>query len=300
MKFTLSIGRDIPMKKRPTCIDLFCGAGGMSLGFEEAGFDIVAGVEIDPVHANVHTFNFPNCTVYRQDISELTGETFLKDHGEIDVVIGGPPCQGFSLIGKRDSTDERNQLVMEYMRIVSEVKPRYFVMENVSGLTVGYGKDYLEKAIQYIETHGYSVVKPYLVLNAEDYGVPQSRKRLFLMGYRSDLKPPIYPTPHERKITVEDAIADLPDIDNYDCLIDSDTVSFSVLPVSDYAKKLNSPSEDSSNFSIPRIWDATKLTGSLRTNHTPESRRRFHETPWGQTEKTSRFRKLDPKGQCNT
>lgn len=116
------------MNKRPTCIDLFCGAGGMSLGFEEAGFDVVAGVELDPVHANVHTYNFPDCTVYRQDIAELTGDDLKNGHGEIDVVIGGPPCQGFSLIGKREETDERNGLVMEYMRIVSEVQPKYFVM----------------------------------------------------------------------------------------------------------------------------------------------------------------------------
>ena len=81
------------MRERPTCIDLFCGAGGMSLGFEEAGFDIVAGVELDSVHANVHSYNFPDSTIYRQDISKLTGEELLRKHGNIDVVIGGPPCQ---------------------------------------------------------------------------------------------------------------------------------------------------------------------------------------------------------------
>ncbi|MBQ9905335.1 MAG: DNA cytosine methyltransferase [Oscillospiraceae bacterium] len=288
------------MDRRPTCMDLFCGAGGMSLGFEQAGFDIIAGVEIDPVHANVHSFNFPNCYVYRQDISDLSGKTILEQHGKIDVVIGGPPCQGFSLIGKRNSHDERNQLIMEYMRIVSEIKPSYFVMENVSGLTVGYGKQYLEEALNYIESHGYLVVKPYLVLNAEDYGVPQSRKRLFLLGYRSDLTAPEYPKAHEKKISVEEAISDLPDIDLYECLNDSDTVSFQVIPEFEYAKKLHNPNEDECDFSIPRLWDNTKLTGSLRTNHTPVSRKRFHDTPWGETEKISHFRKLDPKGQCNT
>lgn len=296
----VNYGREMTMCKRPTCIDLFCGAGGMSLGFEEAGFDVVAGVEIDPVHANVHSYNFPNCTVYRQNITELTGESIVNSHGRIDVVIGGPPCQGFSLIGKRDSGDERNQLVMEYMRIVAEIKPMYFVMENVSGLTVGYGKDYLEKAIQYIEDHGYSVVKPYKVLNADDYGVPQSRKRLFLLGYRSDLNPPVYPAAHDKKVTVEEAISDLPDIDSFDCLLDSDTVKYSVSPLHEYAKKLHNPIYDETNFCIPRVWDDSLLTGSLRTNHTIESKKRFHNTSWGQTEKTSRFRKLDPKGQCNT
>ena len=116
------------MNFRPTCLDLFCGAGGMSLGFEEAGFDVVAGVEIDPVHANVHAYNFPKCTIYRSDINKLTGKRIIQDCGDIDVVIGGPPCQGFSLIGKRDENDSRNQLVMEFMRIISEIQPKYFVM----------------------------------------------------------------------------------------------------------------------------------------------------------------------------
>ena len=142
------------MVKKPTCLDLFCGAGGMSLGFEEAGFDVVAGVELDPVHASVHSYNFPKCHVYRDDISKLTGKQIVNSHGSIDVIIGGPPCQGFSLIGKRDESDDRNHLVLQFMRMVHEIQPRYFVMENVSGLTVGYGKIYLEKAINYIEEKG--------------------------------------------------------------------------------------------------------------------------------------------------
>ena len=288
------------MNKRPTCIDLFCGAGGMSLGFEEAGFDVVAGVELDPVHANVHTFNFPDCTVYRQDIAELTGEKLKKEHGEIDVVIGGPPCQGFSLIGKRDASDERNGLVKEFMRIVAEVQPKYFVMENVSGMTVGYGKEYLEKAIEYIEEQGYKVVRPYEVLNAVDYGVPQNRRRLFLLGYRGDQKAPVYPDKLKTKITVRDAIDDLPDIDQFDELVESDTVSFELHPKSEYAKMMQDPFSDPNNYGKRREWDASLLTGSLRTNHTEQSKQRFHDTKWGETEKTSRFRKLDPDGQCNT
>ena len=288
------------MSRRPTCIDLFCGAGGMSRGFEEAGFDVVAGVELDPVHANVHTYNFPDCTVYRQDISELSGKELLERHGDIDVVIGGPPCQGFSLIGKRDESDERNQLVMEYMRIIAEVKPKYFVMENVSGMTVGYGKEYLEKAIAFIEKQGYKVVRPYLVLNAVDYGVPQNRKRLFLLGYRNDQKAPVYPEKFETKITVGDAISDLPDIDGFEELIESDTVAYEVKPASDYARKMHEPFSDPDNYGLKRKWNPSLLTGSLRTNHTEKSKQRFHDTKWGETEKTSRFRKLDPEGQCNT
>ena len=285
---------------RPKCIDLFCGAGGMSLGFEEAGFDVVAGAEIDPVHANVHVYNFPDCKVFREDIAQLKGQDFIDEVGEIDVVIGGPPCQGFSLIGKRDENDSRNQLVMEFMRIVAEIKPKYFVMENVSGLTVGYGKQYLEKAIAYIEKKGFSIVRPYRVLNAADYGVPQNRKRLFLLGYRNDQNSPIYPEKKTVRVTVKEAISDLPDIDNFDCLLDNDTIKFSVNPVYGYAQCLHSPELDDANFGYRRMWDKNLLTGSLRTVHTEISKKRFHGTACGETEKISRFYKLDPDGLCNT
>lgn len=286
--------------RRPKCIDLFCGAGGMSLGFEEAGFDIVAAAEIDPVHANVHAYNFPDCKVYREDITHLKGQDFVDEVGKIDVIIGGPPCQGFSLIGKRDENDSRNQLVMEFMRIVAEIKPKYFIMENVSGLTVGYGKQYLEKAISYIEKRGFSIVRPYKVLNAADYGVPQNRKRLFLIGYRNDQNSPVYPEKRTGRVTVKEAISDLPDIDIFDCLLDDDTVKYSVAPAYRYAQCLHSPELDDANFGYLREWDGNFLTGSLRTTHTEVSKKRFHDTPCGETEKISRFHKLDPDGLCNT
>lgn len=285
---------------RPKVIDIFCGAGGMSLGFESAGFDVVAGIEIDPVHACVHSYNFPQCKMYRKDICELKGSDIVNELGAIDVIIGGPPCQGFSLIGKREESDDRNKLIMEYMRIVDEIKPKYFVMENVSGLTIGYGKSYLERAISFIEEHGYTVVKPYKVLNAADYGVPQTRKRLFLLGARNDQVSPDYPKKHNRKVTVEEAIADLPDIDSFAELLEDDTIEYTVHPQSMYAKYLHSPKEDPTDFSITRKWDDGKLTGSMRTVHTEISKKRFHDTEWGKTEPISRFRKLDPKGQCNT
>lgn len=285
---------------RPTVLDLFCGAGGMSLGFEQAGFDVIAGVEIDPVHAAVHSYNFPNCKVYRDDISALTGERILNDNGTIDVVIGGPPCQGFSLIGKRNMADDRNKLVMEFMRIVAEVQPSYFVMENVEGLTIGKAKKFLEEATSYIENEGYLIIRPVKVLNASDYGVPQNRKRLFLFGYKNGMKAPIYPKQKEYKVTVEEAIADLPDIDLYEELIKDDTISFTVNPKSQYAARLHNPEENIEDFSIPRKWDKDKITSETRTIHTEKSKERFHKTKHGETDKISRFIKLDPHGQCNT
>ena len=112
----------------------------MSLGFESAGFDVKAAVEYDPIHAATYKFNFPNSTVICQSVSDISGtrirsEAFLPD--DIDIVFGGAPCQGFSLIGKRSLEDPRNRLVHDFVRLVAEIRPKVFVFENVKGLTVG-------------------------------------------------------------------------------------------------------------------------------------------------------------------
>ena len=128
-------------QERPIGIDLFAGAGGLSLGFEQAGFDVAAAVEIDPIHCATHEYNFPYSKVICASVTDLTGEDIRQraDLGnrQIDVVFGGAPCQGFSLIGKRTLDDPRNQLASDYVRLVYELQPRYFVFENVKGLTVG-------------------------------------------------------------------------------------------------------------------------------------------------------------------
>jgi len=134
--------------KRPIAIDLFSGAGGMSLGFEQAGFDVVAAVEIDPIHAAVHKFNFPDCAVLPQSVTALTGDAIRQAAGigarAVDVVCGGAPCQGFSLIGKRAIDDPRNALVRDFLRLVRELDARAFVFENVKGLTLGKHRRFLE------------------------------------------------------------------------------------------------------------------------------------------------------------
>ncbi len=129
------------LMNRPLGIDLFAGAGGMSLGFEQAGFDIVASVELDPIHAAVHAFNFPICHMLPRSVISLTGAGIRSAAGigskPVDVVFGGAPCQGFSMIGQRLLDDPRNQLVKEFVRLVVELEAKYFVFENVKGLTVG-------------------------------------------------------------------------------------------------------------------------------------------------------------------
>ncbi|WP_273429309.1 DNA cytosine methyltransferase [Marinobacter sp.] len=291
-------------QERPIGIDLFAGAGGLSLGFEQAGFDIAAAVEIDPIHCATHEYNFPYSKVICASVTDLTGDELrqraqLGDR-EIDVVFGGAPCQGFSLIGKRTLDDPRNQLASDYVRLVYELQPRYFVFENVKGLTVGKHVKFLRDMIKALTDSGYDVVDPYSVLNAADYGVPQSRQRLFLIGAKRGLPLPGYPQPHKEKVTVHEAIGDLPDANSFGELVDSDTVAIDWETTSDYAQILRGLKQDETDFSYPRHFNRSRLTSSLRTKHTELSQSRFLATKPGKTEPVSRFRKLDPKGLCNT
>ena len=290
--------------KRPIGIDLFAGAGGMSLGFEQAGFDIAAAVEIDPIHCATHEYNFPDAATICASVIDLSGDEIRRRanlrNRDIDVVFGGAPCQGFSLMGKRVFDDPRNQLVFHYVRIVRELNPKYCVFENVKGLTLGKHAQFLEELITALGDAGYDVLTPYRVLNAADYGVPQDRRRLFLVGTRKGLKSPNYPEPHHNRITVDEAIGDLPNADSFDELHRTDSVLTKWETNSSYARKLRGFDPDSDDYSYQRKFLPDLLTCSLRTEHTDSSRSRFEATQPGKTESISRFRKLEPHGICNT
>lgn len=291
--------------RRPIGIDLFAGAGGMSLGFEQAGFDIAAAIEIDPIHSAVHQFNFPHCAMVCADAAKVSSKSIREaaNLGEtpIDVVFGGAPCQGFSLIGHRALDDPRNRLLQEFVRLTVELNANYFVFENVKGLTIGKHRQLLDELIDAFHDNEYEVYVPYRVLNAAEFGVPQDRRRLFLMGAKKGLSLPTYPAVVGRKTTVWQAIGDLPNADDYAGLVESDAVDGAKFGrASDYARVLRGLSDDASDFSYPREWDSKRLTSSMRTEHTPLSKRRFTATDWGKVEPVSRFLKLDPNGQCNT
>lgn len=277
----------------------------MSLGFEQAGFDIAAAVEIDPVHASVHKFNFPSCSVIPRSISDVTGEDIreLSEIGDknVDVVFGGAPCQGFSLIGQRALDDPRNLLVREFVRIVEELNATYFVFENVKGLTVGKQRRFLSELIGEFEQVGYEVQTNWKVLNAAEYGVPQHRQRLILMGTRNWGKLPAYPSSTSQPPSCYDAIGDLPDAERFGELSNTDEVRVTEWrEPSKYARELRCLTNDCWHFGYPRIWDRELLTSSRRTAHTDISRRRFRETVPGLVEPISRFFKLAEDGICNT
>lgn len=307
--------------QRPIAVDLFAGVGGMTLGFEQAGFDVLASLEIDPIHCATHEYNFPMWSAICASITEISGEDIRKrsqiGDRAVDIVFGGPPCQGFSLMGKRAFDDPRNQLVSHFMRLVTELNAKYFVMENVKGLTIGNHQQFMDEVIHNFENNGYKILKPYQVLNACHFGVPQHRERLFLIGCRQDLTLPSYPSPMTKPAsakrlspklidlpnspTVWEAIADLPDVTKYRELSDRDwCVAAYRKPQSLYSEYLRNLKSDPYNLAYPRKYDSKLLTSSIGTVHSPTSIARFRATAKGEVEKISRFLKLDPDGVCNT
>jgi DNA (cytosine-5)-methyltransferase 1 len=289
----------------------------MSLGFEQAGFDVVAAVEIDPIHCAVHKFNFPDCAVLPRSIQDVTGDDIRRaakiGSRAVDVVFGGPPCQGFSLIGHRSIDDPRNRLVLDFVRIVKELDARAFVFENVKGLTVGKQRTFLNELIEAFGAAGYDVRKEWRVLDAADYGVPQHRQRLILFGVKKGHKLPSYPKPSVvpaeedkdgRKLpfgpTCKQAIGDLPDADKFAVLDSTDSVKTKFLKPSAYASELRCLSNDAWHYGHAREWNPAIMTSSMRTAHTEISQLRFSETIPGTVEPISRFFRLAPDGLSNT
>jgi DNA (cytosine-5)-methyltransferase 1 len=307
--------------QRPIAVDLFAGVGGMTLGFEQAGFDVLASVEIDPIHCATHEYNFPMWSAICASVTNISGDDIrgrskIGDR-EVDVVFGGPPCQGFSLMGKRAFDDPRNQLVSHFMRLVKELNAKYFVMENVKGLTLGNHRQFLDEVIESFQANGYDLLNPYKVLDASNFGVPQHRERLFLIGCRQGLQLPNYPSPITKPAkakrmpkelinlpdspTVRDAIADLPDVTKYQELSDRDWCVASYKQAkSFYSQCLRGLKTDPNNLAYSRQYDAKLLTSSIGTVHSATSIARFRDTKNGEVEKISRFLKLDPDGICNT
>lgn len=183
-------------------VSLFTGCGGLDLGFEAAGCETIAAVDNDHEACKTLRHNRPEWNVFEGDIRDYNPS--LRD---VDIVIGGPPCQGFSSAGKGDPNDPRNMLWKEYMRVVERVKPRAIVLENVSALTHKKNGDHLTGIMNELERHGYHFV--YGVLNAADFGVPQARRRLVVIGLRDGIPTMPEPTHVGHHVTVHDAIADL-------------------------------------------------------------------------------------------
>lgn len=172
------------MSKIYNIIDLFCGCGGFSLGFQQANFNIQLGIDLWQDATITYKRNFPHAVVLNEDIKNVSGKTISEllkiPADDIDVIIGGPPCQGFSVSGKRNEDDPRNVLYKSFVQIVSDIKPKIFVMENVPGIIRLFNGKVLENIISDFSELGYNV--SHSTLSADNYGVPQQRRRVFFIG----------------------------------------------------------------------------------------------------------------------
>ena len=201
-----------------TVVDLFSGCGGLALGFKWAGFKTLLASDVDENCEKTYTYNFPEVPFIKKDLREVSTND-IKHHisESADVVIGGPPCQGFSLANKNRNKvkdDPRNELFYEFVRVVTDLQPKAFVMENVRGLLSMQKGKVIQLMKDEFENAGLGYEVDYKVLLASDYGVPQNRQRVIMIGIRKDLnKAPEFPVKsYENSVTVWEAISDLPQI----------------------------------------------------------------------------------------
>lgn len=305
-------GSTMARQKQPVAVDLFCGAGGMSLGFEQAGFHVAAAVDNDPINLAAYKENFPNTKTLLADLSVLSGDKLREAAGlesaGIDVVFGGSPCQGFSYMGKHRADDPRNQLLLHFARLVRELGPTYFVLENVPGLLAAAAEPLRKAFIQEVRLAGYDIVEPITAIDASNFGVPQKRKRAFILGFKKTASPPHYPvamTDLEQEDlpnppTVWDAIGDLPEVDEVPGLIKAGAFHGTLGKPSAYASIMRGDVRDARDFSLHRNPNGAGLTGCLSTGHTDDVVMRFNTTTPGKFEPISRFYRLNRGGLATT
>ena len=236
-------------------IDLFAGCGGLSKGFMDAGFNIIVGVDNDQAALNTFEKNHNGAVALNADLSKQ--ETFdeikrVAGKRQIDVIIAGPPCQGFSLTGPRNFDDKRNKLYLAVIEMVKQYQPKGFIIENVPGMATLYDGQIKDEVIKRFKKMGYNI--DCRILCAADYGVPQIRKRLIFMGVRKDIGVPCFPdvtlTP-DQYISCRDAISDLPPLEDE---IGEETTDYTSDPVTDYQRKMRGNNH--------------KLYNHVGTNHT--------------------------------
>ena len=306
---------------RPVAVELFCGAGGMSLGFEQAGFDVVAAFDNDPLHLATHSFNCPHTATLCKDVASLTVEDIVATarlgwrltgrrgrwNGRVDCLLGGPSCQGFSEIGQMNVADPRNDLVYQFARIVRLLRPRYFVMENVPGFASPRYAHAVRSMLYRLRRSGYTIMEDGPVrLDASEFGVPQVRKRVFLIGARHGEGLPGKPLPSSAVVTVRDALGDLPDADRYEELLGDDEVRLRDRDLarlghgSAYAKSMRDVGARNEDYGYRRSWQRRLLTSSGRTVHSSAVQRRLARLKPGDVEPISRLRRLDPRDQSRT
>ena len=291
-------------------VDLYSGAGGLSLGAARAGFSVCCAVEIDPHAAATHRRNFPKTLHLEEDVAQLTGKK-LKDmlgikSRELAGIVGGPPCQGFSCIGKNEISDPRNRLFVDFFRIVAEMRPRFFLAENVPGLLNNANAPILEEAFSYVQGH-YKLLPP-MVICAKDYGAPTTRTRVFFFGYQQDemedLAPEDFAPPADvESVTVREALAGLP----VKIRAEWQTEEKGWRVVSKYAtgvfaSRLHGkiPRGVGDSQALARLKKEGRVSGCLGTVHSTEIARRYAGIVPGKRDPITKSHRLVLNGFCPT
>ena len=291
-------------------VDLFSGVGGLSLGSARAGFMVRGAVDNDPKANDAHKHNFPNTVHLDTDIATLTGETLkhgLKLNGEnITGIIGGPPCQGFSTIGRRDKDDKRNVAFVEFFRVVSEVLPIFYLVENVPGIMRDIYDNIRDQAFSYL---GSKYVKlPPLYLSANDYGAATNRKRVFFFGYLADdmeaLTADSFKAPSEvETVYVKDALRGLPT--KIDPNWQTEEQSWQVVdiyPNGTFGQRIRGhvPLGVGDQKALQRLYSSNEVSGFLGTAHSVEIAARYGKTECGSYDTISKSYRLDLDNFCPT
>lgn len=272
-------------------IDLFCGCGGLSRGFEMAGFETKIAIDMWSDAVKTYNYNKGKEIAVCEDIHNWNDE-FLKklaEDGDIVGIVGGPPCQGYSTVGTRDVNDPRNHLYKEYCRIVEKINPDFFVIENVKGLTTLSGGAFREDIINRFSALGYTV--KFQILNAAEYGVPQNRYRVFFVGMKKSGFE--FPKPFDYKVTTKNAIGDLPRLETAEAIKE-----YAQEPMTEYEKMMRGK--------------ATVLLNHEGTNHSQQTKDvislikdggKIKDLPreyWEIRKYNKAFERMSSTGQSNT
>ncbi len=244
-------------------VDLFAGVGGLSYGFQEANYNVTVANEIDTDIAHAYSKNHKDTRMINEDITKLDVDTIFKEYrSKIDVVIGGPPCQGFSQKGSRKTiNDERNFLFRYYFKVVEYLRPKYFLMENVPNLITTENGLFIKEIENIFNKNGYQIT--YNVLNAADFGVPQYRRRAFILG-KHNAAPPELPKGNGIKTTAYDAISDLEYLASGE---GEEVQEYRIEPLSNYQKMMRK--------------NSVKLYNHVSTKHSKEAIEKLKLIPVG-------------------
>ena len=243
--------------KKYKLLDLFCGAGGLSLGFEKAGYSVVRAIDFDKWAIETYNFNRKNKVGEVKDVTTIDQE-YINKLGQVDGIIGGPPCQGFSTSGQRLIDDDRNKLYREYFRILEQVNPKFFVIENVTGLLTFAKGAVKDDIIARANKLGYNIFLN--TLDTSKYGIPQTRLRVIFIGVKKELCKGdfIFPTGNKEPIAILEAIGDLPSLDKGE-----DNTKYACEPKTEYQKIIRDGMTELYNHVLSVHTEKTKKTLAL-------------------------------------